>query len=63
MDSSGILHINLTIEINLYFCYVFFLAIKWAQKGVHRNEGSFLLWDQYEVRQAAAFYTTQNQDP
>ena len=44
MDSSGIIHINLTIKINP-ISMMSFLAIKRVQKGVHRNEGLFLLWD------------------
>ena len=50
MDSFGILHINLTVEINLYFYDVFFLAIKRVQKRVYRNGRFFLPWDSYGMR-------------
>ena len=41
MDNPGILHINLTVKINTYFYDVFFLTIKWVQKGVYRNGDFF----------------------
>ena len=37
MDSSGIFHINLTVEENPNFYDVFILIIKWVEKGVHGN--------------------------
>ena len=33
------------VGLNIYFYDIFFLARKRVQKGVHRNDGLFLLWD------------------
>ena len=59
----SVLMLNISLKLaglNIYFYDVFFLAIKWVQNGVYRNEGFFLLWDWYEVRQVATFYTTNS---
>ena len=47
------------IDLNFYFCDVFFLTKKRVQKGVYRNDGLFLLGDCIKLRQTARFYTTR----
>ena len=44
----SVLMLNISLRLaglNIYFYDVFFLAIKWVQNGVYRNERLFLLWD------------------
>ena len=47
------------VDLNIYFCDVFFLTIERVQQGVYRNDGVFfLLWDRIKLFQVYPLYTT-----